>query len=250
MIKLQRPPKPEDLTDELQKSLTDEFKRTKNAVWNKDFVKRALLALSHGKCCYCESNITEESKYMEVEHFYHKSKYPDLVMEWDNLLPSCKRCNSTKNVHDACVEPIIDPTKDTPQTHLRFWYYRIKGVDSLGRLTVSVLDLNNQDRLVQKRFEIGNAIQSKLERLNELLEEYSLGVQCDTMRKNRIVNGTKDLLREGLPASPYSATAATIMLIDCGFNVLKKSMESQNLWDEELTELENQLRQVALEHMS
>jgi hypothetical protein len=246
MIKLDRIPKPVELTSELQVALTDEFKLTGKSVWNIDFIKKGLLAYSNDKCCYCEAKINEESKYLEVEHFHHKGKYKDEVLEWENLLPSCKKCNGTKNDHDTILEPIIDPSIINPKEHLKFWRYRIKGSDALGKLTVSVLNLNDQDRLVKKRFEIGNAIQEKLEQLNELTDDYINGIQTSTRRKNRIVNGIKGLMKEGLPNSTYSATSATVILTDTEYEILRIKLNSLNLWDAELTQLEIELTKTAL----
>lgn len=246
MIKLDRTPKPVELTAELQIALTDEFKLTGKSVWNIDFIKKGLLGFSNDKCCYCEANINEESKYLEVEHFHHKDTYKDEVLEWENLLPSCKTCNGTKNDHDTKLEPIIDPSRIDPKNHLKYWRYRIKGSDDFGKLTVSVLKLNDQDRLVKKRFEIGNAIQEKLEQLNELTDDYINEIQTSTRRKNRIVNGTKDLMREGLPTAIYSATSATVILTDTEFETLKNKLTSLGFWDAELTQLEIDLNKTAL----
>jgi uncharacterized protein (TIGR02646 family) len=247
MIKLERSTKPIELTTALQAALTEEFKLTGNSVWNLDFIKKGLLGYSNDKCCYCETNIKEESKYLEVEHFHDKEKYKDEVLEWGNLLPSCKKCNGTKNVHDTLVEPIIDPSNIDPKLHLKYWRYRIKGKDDFGKLTISVLDLNNPDRLVKKRFEIGNAIQTKLEQLNELMDDFINGVQTSTRRKNRIVNGTKDLMKEGLPNSIYSATTAAIIITDTEFITLKQKMNNLSLWDFELRQLETDISKVAFE---
>ncbi len=246
MIKLDRTPKPVELTKKLQVELTEEFKLTGKSVWNIDFIKKGLLGYSNDKCCYCEANVKEESKYLEVEHFHHKDAYKDEVLEWENLLPSCKKCNGTKNDHDTKKEPIIDPSITDPKKHLRFWRYRIKGFDALGKLTVSVLNLNDQDRLVKKRFEIGNAIQEKLEQLNELIDDYISGLQTSTRRKNRIINGIKDLMKEGLPNSIYSATASAVILTDTEFDSLKIKLTSIGFWDAELSQLEIDLNKTAL----
>lgn len=246
MIKLDRTPKPVELTTDLQIALTDEFKLTGKSVWHIDFIKKGLLDFSNDKCCYCETNINEESKYLEVEHFHHKDTYKDEVLDWNNLLPSCKKCNGTKNDHDTILEPIIDPSKIDPKEHLKYWRYRIKGSDDIGKLTVSVLNLNDQDRLVKKRFEIGNAIQVKLEQLNELTDDYLNGVQTSTRRKNRIINGIKDLMKEGLPNAIYSATSASVILTDTEFETLKNRLTSIGFWDKELSQLENDLNKTAL----
>lgn len=247
MIKLNRTPKPVELTTESQASLTAEFKATGKSVWNLDFIKNELLRFSNDKCCYCEANVNEESKYMEVEHFHHKDKYQDEVLEWENLLPACKKCNGNKSYHDTITEPIINPAIDDPKSHLMFWNYRMKGKDDFGKLTISVLDLNNQVRLVKKRFEVGNAIHDKLEQLNEFLDDFINGIQNSTRRKNRIINGAKDLMKEGLPTSIYSATSATIILTDTEFSELKSKLILLEFWDAELIELESDLSKTALE---
>ena len=46
--------------------------------------------------------------------------YPDEVVDWDNLLPSCKRCNTTKGTHDVVTEPIINPFDIDPKILPRF----------------------------------------------------------------------------------------------------------------------------------
>lgn len=95
MIKLDRTPKPVELTTKLQKELTTEFKLTGNQ-FEFRLYQKGLLDFSNNKCCYCEANIKEESKYLEVEHFHHKDKYKDEVLEWKNLLPSCKNVMEQK----------------------------------------------------------------------------------------------------------------------------------------------------------
>ncbi len=247
MIRLIRSAKPIELTPQLQADLTAEYKTTKKSVWNIDFLKDALRSYSSEKCCYCEANINEESKYLEVEHFHPKTPYEDEIMEWENLLPSCKKCNGTKGDHDTKKEPIIDPTNDYPNKHLKFWNFRLKGTDSLGELTVSTLNLNEQDRLVIKRFEIGNAIHEKLEDIQDWLNDVITGTQTSTLRKNRIKNGIKALLREALPSAEYSATAATVILTSQDYHKLKGDLESQKLWDDEMGALEKEISFAAFE---
>lgn len=246
MIKLNRPAKPAELTSAFQSTQTAAFKSTGASVWNEDFIKKALLAFSNDKCCYCEANINEESKYMEVEHFYDKNTYPDDVLEWTNLLPACKRCNTTKGDHDTKAAPIINPTLQDPKDHLAYKVYRIRAKDALGRMTIDTLNLNNQNRLVKKRYEIGNALIEKLEELNELADEYISGVSATTRRRNRIVNGIKALMEEGLPPAIYSATSASVILNEEEFSSLKKKLQSLGLWDNSFQTLENELSAIAL----
>lgn len=69
---------------------------------------------------------------MKVEHFEDKFDYPDKVMVWENLLPSCKKCNSSKNTHDVIAAPIINPFIDEPKNELYFRLYHIKGKSPKG----------------------------------------------------------------------------------------------------------------------
>ncbi|CAH7402154.1 HNH endonuclease [Vibrio chagasii] len=246
MIKLQKPPKPEELTEAVVLNLTNEFKQTGKSVWSKDYIKRPLLAMSSDKCAFCETKITEESKYLEVEHFHHKDLYKDEVVEWCNLLPSCKKCNGTKGEHDTKVEPIINPCVQDPREHLKIWRYRLKGKTSLGKMTVSVLNLNEPDRLVLKRFQIGNALQDKLEEYHELIDDVVSGIQTSTLRKNRIKNGVRDILSNGLKDKEYAATYSTVLITEPEFMSLKSKMNSCNLWTHEHSCLETELSNYVL----
>lgn len=238
MIKITRSASPAQLTPKLKSDLTAEFIANGTSVWDLDFLKTALMEMSHYKCCYCECKLDEEAKYMEVEHFHHKDKYKSEVLSWDNLLPACKRCNSAKGTHDTVSEPIIDPSKDNPLDHLKFWNFRIKGANTKGSTTISVVNLNDQDRLVRKRFEIGSSVDQKIEDFNDLLDEYIGGTQTSTRRKNRITNGLKALLKEALPSAEYASTVATVLKFSQDFGRLKKGMISELLWDDELVQLE------------
>ncbi len=247
MIKLTRPPKPVELTEEVQKQLTKKFIETKERVYAKDYIKDALMIMSHNKCAYCECNLTKESNYMEVEHFHDKDDYPDEVVEWKNLLPSCKHCNVNKGTHDTYDEPIIDPTKDDPKEHLYFKSYAIRGKDDFGKLTVNVVDLNDTARLVMVRFKIGESIRKQLDNLLTLTAEYASGEKNFTRRKNQIVRTLRDLLREAQPTSDYSATASTVLLNDEDYQQIKKDFQKANIWSKELNELEQKAKECALE---
>lgn len=93
MIPLQRAPKPDYLTDEKVQELTKQYQLdTKKTVWNRSEIKEPLLESSNKKCAYCECILQETDSYSQVEHFHPKSLYPEEVVIWENLLPSCGRC--------------------------------------------------------------------------------------------------------------------------------------------------------------
>ena len=119
MIKLNRPPKPIYLSPEKELELVEKFKESGSAVWKAADITEPLLEASSKKCAYCECRLQEADSYMEVEHFRHKDEYADNVVDWENLLPSCKRCNTKKGTHDVVREPIVNPFDETPGDHLQ-----------------------------------------------------------------------------------------------------------------------------------
>lgn len=242
MIKLTRSSKPSELTEELERQLVDVFKKEKTSVWNKDFIKIPLRAFSFDKCCYCEININEESKYMEIDHYLPKVDFPDKVVDWENLLPACKRCNGKKGEHQTHIEPIIEPTKDNPKMHLGFWCYRIRAKDKLGEVTIDVLDLNNTERLCKKRFDIGNGALFLLDEIYTLAK--SLDPSSTTRTKNSIVRQLKTLLNEGQITKEYCSTIATIILNSDEYQKTKSILQALTLWDREFTDLEQGLQMV------
>lgn len=62
-------------------------------------LRGSLLALSRGKCAFCEEKLYVTS-YMEIEHYHAKTVEPTLVFEWRNLFPACRICNGTKGEID------------------------------------------------------------------------------------------------------------------------------------------------------
>ncbi|KAA0794958.1 HNH endonuclease [Bacillus sp. BPN334] len=234
MIRLHRPGRPQQLTDVEKDRLTKEFINNKKNVWAKSYIKSALLKMSHNKCAYCECKLDKESQYMEVEHFLPKDDYPNQVVEWDNLLPSCKRCNSTKRKHDSNIEPIINPANDKPNEHLTMYNsYWIRGKDQKGKTSVSVLNLNQIDRLVQVRMNIGVQAIQTIESLLDRAENFNNGTDSTARNRSALINGSIQLLKEAQPDAQFSATVASILFTNTDFYRLKEIMTNCDLWEYE-----------------
>jgi uncharacterized protein (TIGR02646 family) len=235
MIKLERENRPEYLSNEKVAQLTNDFKESKTAVWNNEHIKVPLLLSSYGKCAYCECSLTTESNYMEVEHFEDKKHNPDKVVLWENLLPSCKKCNGSKGTHDVANDPIINPYVEDPKDHLLLRQYRFRGKTKKGKSTIEVTGLNHSSRLVFSRFEIG-------EKVDELIDTswerfYIYQDKKDTRSRNRLISVVEGLLEECQPKSDYSASTATNLLTDSKFGELVSIMKSECIWPEELERL-------------
>jgi hypothetical protein len=224
--------------------LTSLFKATGGAVWGDDRIKTLLLDLSFGKCAYCECNLTTEGKYLEVEHFACKGDYPDEVIDWNNLLPSCKRCNTTKGTHDVKKEPIVNPFEDLPSAHFSFAAYRFRPTTKKGEMTSAVVGLNHHSRAVTMRFEIGEQIQASVDNSADRLSAY---LDSPTnLRCRKLKESVEGLLRESLPAVPYAATAATVLHKHSPYSSLKSQMEAHGLWDAHLQALHEESIAICL----
>lgn len=235
MIKLTRENKPAFLSEEKVLELTNKFKDDKSSVWNNDHIKAPLLKSSHGKCAYCECPITLESNYMEVEHFEDKKHNQDKVLAWENLLPSCKKCNGSKSTHDVIQEPIINPYVDEPRDHLSMRSYRFRGKTDKGNTTIEVTRLNHRSRSVLSRFEIGQKVNESIDIAWERYHIFT--ARKNTSSKNRLISIVEGLLEECQPKAIYSASTATILLTDPMFIDLVSVMKAEDLWVDELEDL-------------
>ncbi len=113
-------------------------------------VKGALFNCSHQKCSYCEAIPIGSS--LRVDHFFPKKLYPEMILDWDNLLPSCDNCNTRKSAHDTKNEPIINPSIIDPIPYYDFDnIWMIPAVESpnsvLTKRTIDVCDLNRRELL-------------------------------------------------------------------------------------------------------
>lgn len=251
MIKLTRSKPPEQLTLEVQKKLTEEFKKDKKkSVWNKPYIREALLDECNHKCVYCESRIGSGYKEMHVDHFHYKDKYVDEVVSWNNLNPSCPHCNKSKSTHDTYKEPIINPFEDNPQDFFYITNYRYhsknKDVDNIVRNTINVLGLNDTDDLVKKRFDVCNALSDKIIDIYELANEYQSILSTNTQKRNRVLKGCKNLLKLCTNTEEFSAFMATTIQEDDDYKKLKNLLQDLNLWNEELDELDKSVNKIRL----
>lgn len=238
MIKLKRGEKPKYLTDEKVEELTFLFKSDKSkSVWKHKDIHAALLLSSSSKCAFCEIELNLGSSYMEIEHFKLKNSYPDDVVSWDNLLPSCKRCNTSKLIHDVVVKPIINPFDVDPTEHLTQSACRIYFKTILGEQTRDVLDLNDPS-LIRPRFEVWNFVIDRVEEIHR-----------DTISKSKISKHDRNKLSRLLvscqPDRAFSAFASTSLHSSEEYSDLVKVLKDSNQWDDYMEELhQNSLRLV------
>jgi len=137
-------------------------------------IKEVLFNCSHEKCSYCE--IIPSSSYMEVDHFEPKSLYPELVLDWDNLLPACRKCNNYKLNHDTRTFQIIDPTKINPEPYFDYSFLSINPSNTspdwdLSKRTIDVCNLNRYE-LSKERRELLSHLDNYQRNLESALRNY------------------------------------------------------------------------------
>jgi len=178
---------------------------------------------------------------VEVEHFLPKKIYPEKVVEWENLLPSCKRCNGEKGDYDTGLGQIVNPTMDDPSEHLSLIGCRFHAKTDKGKKTIDIINLNDRARkLPEQRYKIYVDFCERLDKLSE-------GLQSIPLASRRLQREMRILLRESIPTAEYSATAATTLFSsENKFDEIKQQMILLQLWEEEMELLEIQARNGCL----
>jgi len=245
MIRLDLPPKPVALSDDLIKELTTQFIVIGTPVWKRKIIEDAVNQIAFGKCCYSEVLLNEEGKYMEIDHFYPKSIFPEKVVEWGNLLPSNKKCNISKGNHNSLLEPIINPIFDNPKEHLYISAYRFFPKTSIGKRTIEVLALNDREHFVNPRSAIGEKINELLCDLHEDIENLANSLSPNNTVEI-VARRFKKLLLQSTRQNEYSATLSTVILTNEFFKEIEKYLMNNNLWDSEFIELKRELEFCSL----
>lgn len=245
MIRLSRGECPEALTEEVCQELTELYlKNREKDVWNspkiKEPLKKAMLEMSYSKCSYCECKINLESKDVTIDHFLPKSLYPSLVVKWENLFPSCLRCNRNKN---DCDKVLLNPCECEPKEFFalsRKNPFRLIGIDGneVGKNTISAIGLNDVERVMVARLSEWEDIHERLECIYEDLQEYGY--------KRKYKDRLKKLLNRCTVTNSYSAVKASNMLADECYVCIRQIIMDNGEWNTVMIELEEEIKQIAL----
>lgn len=241
MIKLELPDKPAKLTDEKEAQLVAEYKATGKSVWRASYITDPLLEMTHSKCAFSEQRLNTLSAYMEVEHFKCKDLYADEVVRWGNLLPVCKKCNTTKGSLDVSCTPIINPMCDNPKDYLYVKVFRYYPKNVKGENTIVATALNDHDHFETPRYEIGEYITEILEANWDVLKV------ADTDRQPRAIVGIKKALSSCRSAHSFSAVLSTFVLYELPvYKEIENYLRDIGLWDDEFEEIKADLLFCAL----
>lgn len=246
MIKLTRGECPKELSQEVIDTLTELYKNDKEKdVWNsskiKEPLKEALMEMSHDKCVYCECILGVESKDVTIDHFKPKVDNKHIVVEWTNLHPSCLRCNRTKN---RKIEKIIDPSIVNPKDHIGIQNdgrYRLKEFNNstLGKHTISVLGLNDIERVMSPKLIV---VENIIDKINDIYEDI-----VDEGLKDKHVKRLEKNLRVIDEKSAYSATLSSQVINSTVYNKIKELLIKDAKWNVRLDKMEEKMKELAFE---
>lgn len=245
MIKLDLPKKPLKLTLEKQTELTKEFVdsgKTK-VVWKYKYIYDPVRESSFNKCCFSEIKLNTKSTYLEIEHFYPKDIYEKQVVEWGNLLPSSKKCNTTKGKTDTKITELINPYVDDPKEHLYFEYFRLypKGGSLKGENTIKYTALNDNNHFVEPRIKQTFLFLTQLHNFYvNFIQDNELISYSFQKRENKI-NQLKGVLNEVNRKNEFSACISTKVFDSTDYQKIRDYLIANNFWDEEFQSYEDEI---------
>lgn len=183
-----------------------------------------LFKSSHEKCAFCETK-PGESGNIEVEHFAPKAIYPNLTFEWDNFLPSCRKCNGSKLDHDTIKEPIVNPYSIDPEKYFYYKDIRImaKENNNIGKLTIETCGLNSV-RLMTPRSKILISLNSYSQSLEDAIAEYHSAdtPRKKTIRKRKIAESLEIIEKFTQPSEVFSGYCKDYLSTCEAFHIAKK----------------------------
>ncbi|WP_066400009.1 HNH endonuclease family protein [Neobacillus mesonae] len=178
------------------------------SVYSNDSVKRQLKTDFHSKCAFCEGIFTQNS-YGEVEHWRpkkgvtgnskHKGYYW-LASDWNNLLWSCRVCNSTKykgnhfplkDINKTCYdskgklaneEPLLlnpcDP-KVSIENHIEFLHNGIiQGKTIEGDTSIKIYGLKRPD-LQAERYKHAIELERSFNQIKVAFQDLIFYLECE-----------------------------------------------------------------------
>lgn len=245
MIKLTLPKKPLKLTVEKENQLIKEFidSNKKKVVWKYKFLYEPVRLSSFSKCCYSEIYLNTKSTYLEIEHFCHKDAYPKQVVEWGNLLPSCKKCNGTKGTTDTKKIALINPYIDDPKEHLYFEYFRLypKKGSLKGKNTIQNTALNDLKHFVEPRIKQTFLFSTQLNNFYiNFIQDNEL-ISFTIQKRNIKINQLKGVLSDINRKKEFSACIATTVFDSTDYQKIKDYLKLNNFWDQEFQDFENEI---------
>lgn len=143
------------------KEAYEHYKKNKNRLkYNTKETKNLFNKMNFGRCTFCSQIINDFNDAMTIEHIKLKSTYPGKIYEWNNLLCSCKTCNTKRSTNECVDNLYLDPTKFTCiENYFKFEFDgEIKPNDGLSqddlvraKYMIELYKLNRDDLIYDRR---------------------------------------------------------------------------------------------------
>ena len=122
-------------------------------------VRQLVRQRARGRCEYCR--LPQQALPWARFHVEHiRARQHGGSDDLENLALACRRCNAQKGPNLAAIDPVtgllralFNPRADHWMEHFSLSDHRIVGLTEVGRATVSLLNMNDPDR-VQLRAEL------------------------------------------------------------------------------------------------
>ncbi len=118
-------------------------------------LRREIRARAGGRCEYCLMDEAWLVWGCEVDHIL--SRKLGGATELSNLALSCARCNRAKGTDIGSIHPeseelvrLFNPRRDRWDEHFRIDGPRIVGLTLIGQVTVTLLQFNQDERLLER----------------------------------------------------------------------------------------------------
>lgn len=125
----------------------------------KPLLHRTLIDEQEGLCCYCQSMVTPADSH--IEHLQPRTLYPELQLDYDNLLCSCGRPHGAASMPDHCghakAEKELPITPLQPDCDVHFIYSSdgtispADELDTAAAETIRILKLNSEELVAGRK---------------------------------------------------------------------------------------------------
>jgi uncharacterized protein (TIGR02646 family) len=132
-------------------------------------LREPLLALTWGKCVFCEGKLGSQA-YPQIEHYISRKVAPARAFQWTNLFPVCQICNTSKG-HADHQGRLLKPDEEDPEPF--FWigpegdiapHPRLNTVEALRAAETIRLCTLNRGGLREDRFMVANKVYRWIDR--------------------------------------------------------------------------------------
>ncbi len=103
------------------------YKRNENKYkYNTKETKKVFKTMNHERCSFCTKHISDFDDEMTIEHIKIKRDYPQEIFQWNNLLCSCRTCNTKRSTSAYDAEKYLDPTQEQLEIE-QYFSYKLDG---------------------------------------------------------------------------------------------------------------------------